>query len=115
MERPVYGELLWSRHTPVVRLLMERGADPTAVNNYDVTPLISASSRGHLDTVRCLLGHPSAAAAINNRDYEDETALFAACEGGRGEVARLLLERGADPTIANDKGISPMARANTRS
>jgi hypothetical protein len=37
--------------------------------------------------------------------------LWQACYQGRGEAARLLLERGADPTIADNDGITPMAIA----
>jgi ankyrin repeat protein len=64
--------------------------------------------------VRCLLDHPSAPAVINRRDDSGATPLWAACREGRGDVARLLLERGADPTIANEDGTTPMAIAKDR-
>jgi hypothetical protein len=37
--------------------------------------------------------------------------LWYACYCGRGGVARALLENGADPTIANNDSITPMAIA----
>jgi ankyrin repeat protein len=58
-----------------------------------------------------LLGHPSARATINFRDNDGETALWAACQMGRGGVVRALLENGADPTIAHNDGTTPMAIA----
>jgi ankyrin repeat protein len=97
--------------TPVVRLLVESGADPTIANSYDRTPLMVATAGGELEIVRCLLDHPSAAATINRRDQDGETALWYACYLGHGGVARLLLERGADPTMASNDGTTPMARA----
>jgi ankyrin repeat protein len=52
----------------VVRLLLERGADPTIATRWGSTPLMIASFGGHLEVVRLLLGHPSAKATINHRD-----------------------------------------------
>jgi uncharacterized protein len=103
-------------HTPVVRLLLERGGDPTiAPDIYGWTPLITASQDGHLEVVRLLLGHPSVNAAINQRDRDGETALYSACYWGHGGSARVLLESGADPTIANRRGTTPMAIAKRAS
>jgi ankyrin repeat protein len=97
--------------TPVVRLLLERGADPAIARQGDWTPLMAASYKGHLEIVRVLLGHPSAKASINRRDETGRTALWRACQMGRGGIARALLEGGADPTTADSNGITPMAIA----
>jgi ankyrin repeat protein len=93
--------------TPTVRLLLERGADPAIASHGGWTPLINASDRGHLGVVRVLLGRTSAKATINHRDDEGHTALWHACYWGRGEVARALLESGANPTIAKNDGTTP--------
>jgi hypothetical protein len=95
----------------VVRLLLERGGDPTVSDYVFWTPLISASCDGHLEVVRLLLGHPSAKTAINQSDTIGETALWKACYFGHGGVARALLERGADPTIADSDGPTLMTIA----
>jgi uncharacterized protein len=97
--------------TPVVRLLLERGADPSIADSHGNTPLIEASERGYLETVRCLLDHPSAAATINVREGQGGTALWRACLFGHPDVVRVLLEKGADPTIPSSGGWTPMATA----
>jgi hypothetical protein len=95
-------------HVEVVRLLVERGADlPSVVKEEGdhTTPLILACEYGHRtkgsdEMVRFLLGFPSVATTIDHRDFKGATALWHACSDGRGDFVRLLLERGADPTIA---------------
>jgi ankyrin repeat protein len=96
---------------PVVQLLLERGADPTIAGMGGRTPLAIAALFGRLEVVRFLLSHPSAGAALNHRDRFGGTALWAACERGRGGVVTALLESGADPTIADNEGTTPMAIA----
>jgi ankyrin repeat protein len=98
-------------NTPVVRLLVERGADPAIATPGGVTPLMVASCNGRLEVVRLLLGHPRAKATIDFRDCHGETALRAACYKGHAGVVMALLEGGADPTIADADGVTPMAIA----
>jgi uncharacterized protein len=100
--------------TPVVRVLVGRGADPSIVTDDGTSPLIAACGGGHLETVRCLLAHASAAATINRRDDAGKTALWQACDRGYGDVVRVLLQAGADPTIADKDGITPRAIAEER-
>jgi hypothetical protein len=68
-----------------------------------------------LEVVRLLLGHPSASSIINHRHHKfGQTALWGACCWGYPEVARALLESGADTTIAHIDGITPMAIASRK-
>jgi ankyrin repeat protein len=98
--------------TSVVRLLVKRGADPARANVFGWSPLIVACREGHSGIVRFLLAHPSAAAAlINRRTNHGRTALWYACERGYRDIVRALLEAGADPTIADNEGITPRAIA----
>jgi uncharacterized protein len=97
-------------HDPVVRLLLQRGADPTIANLRHKTPLICASSEGYLEVVRLLFSHPSSETTINFHRY-GYTALWEACLMGRADVVRALLESGADHTIADHIGMTPMATA----
>jgi ankyrin repeat protein len=97
-----------------VRLLLERGADPTIGSFERKTPLVAASENGHVETVRLLLGHSSGKATIDHRSVRGETALWWACFAGRGEVVRVLLQSGADPTTAHKDGTTPVAIAKRR-
>jgi ankyrin repeat protein len=98
-------------HVAVVILLLERGADPTVADRDGLTPLVHALKSEHLESVRCLLDHPSAAATISQRDRWARTALSWACVYGREGAVRALLEKGADPTIVDTYGMTPMAMA----
>jgi hypothetical protein len=95
----------------VVRLLLERGADPTIAADGGWSPLMTASLNGRLETVRLLLDHPSVKTSINHRGRGGRTALWCACLKGRGGVVRALLESVADPTVARNDGTTPTATA----
>ncbi len=52
--------------------------------------------------------------ALEARGPEGDTPLLAAVETGRRELARLLLEHGADPNAANRRGRTPLMEAALR-
>jgi uncharacterized protein len=95
-------------HPEAVRLLLDRGADPTAVATSEqigpVQPLHSAAAAGGLDSVQLLLEH---GADVNARQGGGFTALHAAAANGDAELARLLLAGGADATAKDDDGREP--------
>jgi uncharacterized protein len=99
----------------VARLLIQKGADPTIIGDYGTTCLMAASRGGHLEVVRLLRARPSFMDTVNKRFSDGATALWWACYMGRGAVARFLLENGADRTIADDIGFTPMAMAKQHS
>lgn len=87
-----------------VRLLLERGADPTGFRDYNAcyakhgygaepsSHVYIAAMAGELGVVRLLA---DAGADLNAQEGEGQTALWAACRGGHTEVARFLLAKGA--------------------
>jgi uncharacterized protein len=102
----------WEGQTAVVRLLLQRGADLAIADEEGFTPLMRAALEGFPEIVRLLLGDPRAGMSINHRDEQGgETVLWHACYMGRGGIVRALLESGADPRIADNEGITPMAIA----
>jgi uncharacterized protein len=84
-------------------LLLARGADASARarNAMEVEPLNSAAAVRQLEVARMLLG---AGADPNARQAGGFVALHAAAHNGDDELAALLLEHGADRSLATDDG-----------
>lgn len=90
----------------VVRMLLEAGADVTAVskNPMQLMPLHSAASARNLGAVQALLDH---GAPVNSKQQKGWAPLHAAAQNGDAEMYRLLVSRGADPEQANEDGVTP--------
>lgn len=67
-----------------------------------------AATGGRYDLVRQLINLRAHELDINELFMAKETALLKACRSGHGRIALLLLENGADPTLANDEGATPL-------
>ena len=97
--------LVWacrSGRTQVLAALVEAGAAVDA-DPYRGTPLTWAVVNGHRETAVWLLDHGASADRRSTfggpTHGEGVTALHLAAQCGRADLARLLLDRGADPTI----------------
>jgi ankyrin repeat protein len=89
------------------RALLERGADPNALSRNEavrVPPLGTAAFVRSVPLARLLL---DSGADVNGRGEGGFTGLHSAAQNGDEELARLLLERGADPSLATDDGKRP--------
>ncbi|MGF1580035.1 MAG: ankyrin repeat domain-containing protein [Gemmataceae bacterium] len=92
-----------------VRLLLDLGANPNALDGNRSTPLIYAASGDQYeiakfyDIIKLLL---EAGADPNIRGNKGMTALRWAVTNPKGDfrLVRLLLQHGADPWIENDNG-----------
>jgi ankyrin repeat protein len=93
------------------RLLLQRGADPSAIarNHMRVQPLHSAAAARQRRIAEMLL---HAGAPVNAKQQGGWTALHAAAQHGDAETAELLLEYGADPQQANEEGKTPAELAS---
>lgn len=85
------------------RLLLQRGADPNAAGEQGTTALMEAARSAQIDVVALLLEHGANANAARSDDTR-QTALYLAADGMGSdelaiEVARLLLDKGADINI----------------
>jgi ankyrin repeat protein len=96
----------------VVDLLCDSGADLDSTALGDRTPLIWASSEGHLGVVQRLLYYMGGE-GINAKGgyYKELTAVHFAAASGHEEVVKLLLKRGADATITSVLGMTPLSSA----
>jgi ankyrin repeat protein len=91
-------------------------ADLASVNRYGGTALIPAAHHGHPDVIRFLLTTEIDVDHVNDLGW---TALLEAVILGDGsplyqEIVTLLLEGGADPSIADRDGVNPLAHARAR-
>jgi ankyrin repeat protein len=79
--------------------------DPSRIGagGGDTIALHLAVSKQHLTTIRWLLAHGVDVNAKRPMWDCNQTALHMAIESGDMQIARLLLEAGADPNIRDDK------------
>ena len=91
---------------------MRSGANVGAQNWRKLTPLHRAVRAGRTRYVQFLLDH---GANVNAADVAGDTPLRrAVTEKKRFEVARLLIERGADVHAVNKRGKSVLESANNK-
>ena len=101
----------------LMSLAIELGNNPRLITSpYRGTALIAAAHLGHVEVVRRLIAAGAPLDHVNNLGW---TALMEAVvlgDGGRNyvQVVRLLLDAGADRSIADRHGVSPLAHARAR-
>ncbi|TCJ03570.1 ankyrin repeat domain-containing protein [Cytobacillus praedii] len=101
----------------IVKLANEAGADPSLTNRFGGTALIPASERGHVEVVKELLTNSDI--DVNHINDLHWTALLEAIilgDGGKKhqKIVQLLVDHGADVSIADKDGITPLKHAQNR-
>lgn len=105
-------------HLPIVKALLDKGADPDITSDDGETALLKAvraarggynSSTPKQDAAVDLLLHYGASPDIP--DGKGMTPLMLACENGRGDLARKLLDCGADVNARGFDGSTPLSGA----
>jgi len=94
---------------PIVRVLLEHGANPNAPDDFGDTALHIASKRGGITVVELLLKY---GANVDVRDELGRTPLHTAAHNLRIQVVVVLLNRGADPHARTNRGETPLQLAN---
>ena len=74
---------------PMIRMLMEHGADPNTCNEKNDTPLHVACRSGNLDVVRLLMEH---GADLLARNEENDTPLHRAALNGNTNIILCLID-----------------------
>jgi ankyrin repeat protein len=100
----------------LLREVLRGDPDLGATNRFGGTALIPASDRGHVDMVRALLQTEIPVDHVNKLGW---TALLEAVILGDGgpahqEIVRALVDAGADTTIADRDGVTPLQHARAR-
>ncbi|KAK4447196.1 ankyrin repeat-containing domain protein [Podospora aff. communis PSN243] len=100
-----------SKSQAVFRLLVENGADVHLVGPMMRTPLMTAASQGRPDAVQCLIDRGANLETVAESDGITETALLLAVRREHRNVARALLEAGADINHVPPGCFSPLQTA----
>lgn len=97
--------------TGALRVLLDVGADVKAVDNVGSNVLHTAAKRGQAETMAFLLADPLTARILDTGDNGKQTPLHVATYLGGTDCARMLLEHGADPEMAEINGWTPLSAA----
>lgn len=95
----------------LLQWLIGQGADTQVRDVYRFTPLMRSVENGYVEAAAVLLSLVET--NVDARDEYDNTALHHAVSKGNEAMVELLLEHGANPTLVNRDGISPMTLAST--
>jgi len=119
--RNEYGctPLHYAKSLDILFALLNRRADPALVTVDGVSPLMYCAIRGEVDNVARLLQDPRIQATVDMSTTEGHTALHCACAHGNNEdetfaIIYLLLQAGANPTLSNHNGLTPLAYIKQR-
>ena len=107
-----HAEASGSRPTGDTGMTVKHGGDvppqPARLDRAD-PPIVEAARRGDAARVKALL---DGGADVNAFGSDRTTALMAAAEAGREDVARLLMDRKADVNLRNARGQTAAEVAN---
>ncbi len=100
----------------ILKMILGANPDFSLYNRYGGTALIPACERGHVEVVKTLLNTD---VDINHVNYLGWTALMEAIvlsDGGpqHQEIVQLLVDAGADVTIADKDGVTPLQHARQK-
>jgi uncharacterized protein len=100
----------------ILKMTVQAGADLDSTNRYGGTALVPAAHHGHVDVVAYLLTTRINKDHINKLGW---TALLEAVILGDGsdtyqQIVRLLVDAGADISIADRDGVTPLQHARNR-
>lgn len=85
-----------------VRALLAVGADPSFESDAGVSPLEAAAAKGHVETAAILVNHGGSTNA------QKTSALYRANQSGSAEMARVLLNGGADALGNAGQAFTPL-------
>ncbi|XP_023314856.1 ankyrin-3-like [Trichogramma pretiosum] len=100
-----------SENERVVELLLENGADPNLAAKDGITPLHCISFSYNEQMVMKFFkinNDKHQPLLINAQNYLGSTPLHCATECGFYETVKLLLRKGANPNLVNEKGWTPL-------
>ena len=107
---PLYQAAVLANGHAVLRLLLEKGGDPSLATLVGRTPLMAAAGRGDTEAMLLLIGK---GADVNRKNGAGGTALMAAASNGNPRAVQLLLEKGADVSVRSKRDETALGNAAT--
>lgn len=105
-----------SGRTEIVAAMLPLKPDLSLRNRYGGDALIPACERAHVETVKLLLTSGIDVNHVNNLGWTCLLEIVILGDGGphHQQVAKLVLDAGANPNLADKDGVSPLAHARKR-
>lgn len=100
-------------HLSLVKLLLDRGANPNIASNnqFKVAPLHSACAISAFDVAELLIG---SGADVNAKQMQGVTPLHSAAHNGLTKLSKLLIDNGAEINARMENGKTPLSMANEK-
>ncbi|NJB72460.1 ankyrin repeat protein [Saonia flava] len=95
---------------PVVKFLLEKGANPNvaANNTFKVAPIHSACAISNLEIVKLLI---EGGADVNAKQMKGVTPIHSAAHNGQNQLIQLLIDNGANIHAKTEDGQTPLVMA----
>ncbi len=105
-----------SGRTEIIAAMLPLKPDLTIRNRYGGNALIPACERAHVETAKLLLTSGIDVNHVNNLGWTCLLEIVILGDGGprHQQVARLVLDAGADPNLPDKDGVSPLQHARKR-
>jgi ankyrin repeat protein len=105
-----------SGRTEIIAAMLPLKPDLTIRNRYGGNALIPACERAHVETAKLLLTSGLDVDHVNNLGWTCLLEIVILGDGGsrHQQVARLVLDAGANPNLADKDGVSPLQHARKR-
>ena len=100
------------KHYEIAEFLLDMGMNPNHINCHGTTLLHSMAQEGNLRKAQLLLDRGATIDAVDEEFRS--TPLGLAARWGQREMVGLLLERGADPNLADAPWATPLAWARKK-
>lgn len=107
-----WGRFYYFKHDDIATYLIEKGMSARHMNWHRVTLLHEMAQSGEFVKARLLIDHGADIDAID--DEYRTTPLGMAARWGQKDMVAMLLEKGADPTLAGATWATPMAWAQKK-
>ncbi len=100
----------------IIAAMLPHKPDLTIRNRYGGNALIPACERGHVEAVKLLLTSGIDLDHVNDLGWTCLLEIVILGDGGarHQQVAKLVLDAGANPSLADKDGVSPLAHARQR-